>query len=303
MLDTRDYMRQADEGDHWWLRHPAWLQIIAALVVVFVLDQMNAVYFRIPYQQWLYLTPQALRHGYVWQLITFQFFHGGFLHLLCNCLGIFFFGRLVESRLGRGSFLKIYFLSGVVGGILQALMGWMIPHYFGGATVGASAGLFGIIAAFAMIDPGAEIYIYGLIPVKIIYFLYFEIAVSLFFTLVPSESGVAHTAHLGGILFALAYMRMDTPEWWYRLRQKLPSLPAKSPRQQTVDRAIQKVRAATAASAPKAAARANTPLSPQEFISSEVDPILDKISAHGIQSLTEKERDILQKARNKMSKR
>jgi len=62
-----------------------------------------------------------LSHGYVWQLLTFQFMHGNFLHLLLNCWAIFMFGREVEQALGRKSFLTLYLSSGVIGGLCKWL--------------------------------------------------------------------------------------------------------------------------------------------------------------------------------------
>ncbi len=69
------------------------------------------------------LSVEGLRHGFVWQLLTYQFMHGGLLHLLLNCWAIYVFGREVEETLGRNSFLTLYFTSGVIGGLFQALAG------------------------------------------------------------------------------------------------------------------------------------------------------------------------------------
>ena len=129
------------------------------------------------------------------------------------------------------------------------------------------------------------------IPAKVLFWC--ELGISIFFTLVPSDRGIAHAAHLGGILAAIAYMRWDMPRptinWnpWQGRRRK----------RQLVQAAAQVSRTrGKRDSAP-------VELPPEEFISKEVDPILDKISAHGIHSLTPRERQILEAARSKMGRR
>ena len=155
----------------------------------------------------LVLSADALRHGYVWQLLTFQFLHANTLHLVFNLLGIWWFGKFVEERLGKWHFFKLYFLSGVAGGLLQCLLMWAFPLHFGARVVGASAGVCGLIAAFAIIEPHATILAYFVIPLRARSLLYIEAGIAIFFILVPSDSDVAHAAHLGGILFAAAYLR------------------------------------------------------------------------------------------------
>ena len=75
----------------------------------------------------LALSLEGLRHGYVWQLLTFQFLHAGWMHLLFNLLAIYFFGRSVEFVLGRRRWLALYFLSGTIGGLVQMLLSLLIP--------------------------------------------------------------------------------------------------------------------------------------------------------------------------------
>ena len=79
--------------------------------------------------------------------------HGGWLHLLLNCWAIYVFGRELEDALGRGRFLALYFASGVIGGLFQALIGVLLGGVFAAPVVGASAGAFGLVAAFATLFP------------------------------------------------------------------------------------------------------------------------------------------------------
>jgi len=164
-------------------------------------------------------------------------------------------------------------------------------------VVGASAGIFGVFAALATIEPYAEMRLFFLIPVRLRYLLIAAIVGSLFYILLPKHGTMAHAAHLGGILFGMGYIHWgmnSTPAWdeWNPLRRKL--------RREKMIRAAN-VKPALLRRRPKT--DEPTDLPSEEFISKQVDPILDKISAHGIQSLTERERQILQAARARMSKR
>ena len=99
------------------------------------------------------LSTYGLREGRIYELITFQFMHAGWMHLFGNMLGLYFFGRAMEEVLGRKGLLKLYLFSGTIGGLLQIILAFSFPNYFGGGVVGASAGVFGLIAAFAARAP------------------------------------------------------------------------------------------------------------------------------------------------------
>jgi membrane associated rhomboid family serine protease len=296
MLDDRHYMRPEYRPRFSLGRGmPLSTLMMVVLVIAFALQQIDIAYFHYAHVDHLELSSVELRHGYVWQLLTFQFLHSGLLHLFGNLIGLWCFGRFVEERLGRAHFLSLYFLSGIVGGLLQALLGWIFPQQFGWSVVGASAGIAGLIAAFAIMEPDAQILAFFVIPMRARYLLYISLCVALFLCVVPSDPRMAHAAHLGGLLFGVAYVRWGVGsawKWgdWNPFRGKM--------------RRERMIKAATIA--PKLRRRPrldDTPdLPSEEFISQEVDPILDKISAHGIQSLTDRERRILEAARAKMSK-
>ena len=103
--------------------------------------------------QWLALSKDGLAHGLVFQLLTYQFLHGSMWHLLLNVVGLYFFGRAMEEVLGSAGMLKLYLASGVIGGLLFVGLGFAFPGKFGSAVVGASAGVFGLVAAFATRAP------------------------------------------------------------------------------------------------------------------------------------------------------
>src|SRR5262245_18104467 len=129
MLEDRSYMRQDSFGS----RRSITFILMITLIVVFVIQ--NVIYFytplaeRFPFNDYVALSNHGLKEGRVWQLITFQFLHTGPWpwHLLFNCLGLYFFGRSVEETLGAKGFLKLYFLSGFLGGLLQVLVTWISP--------------------------------------------------------------------------------------------------------------------------------------------------------------------------------
>jgi membrane associated rhomboid family serine protease len=250
------------------------------------------------YMKLFALSTTGLASGFVWQLVTFQFMHSGLWHLVGNLIVIFFFGRAVEDTIGRNGFLKLYLSSGVIGGLFQTLLAVLIPTAFGGSVVGASAGGFGLVAAFAAMYPERQItlLLFFVLPVTIRArtLLWFAIGLAVFGIIVPAGH-VADGAHLGGILAGLGYV-------YYFVRGNpwpfsRPSVqPPKAKRPQLVRTASPKK--GIWMQSPKPAPTDDLP--PAEFISREVDPILDKISAHGMHSLTERERRILEAARNKI---
>ena len=297
MLADRQYMRRDNVPANWSIT----IVLLVFNILVFFLEYSNGDRSKI--QNWFLeygaLSLEGLKRGFIWQFITFQFLHGGLTHLVLNSVGLYFFGRPLEGMLGRRDFLKLYLFSGVLGGALQALLGLIFPQ-FAGPMVGASAGICGLIAAFSVLAPDSQIYLWFVLPIRAQYFLPIMFGLTLLFLMTSmvtsTESHVAHAAHLGGILGGVAYLKwlhgLGGPLFsWPRFRRALPR------------RELVTTRSARRSFWRKESAKPADDLPPAEFISREVDPILDKISAHGIQSLTERERKILEAARAKMSKR
>jgi membrane associated rhomboid family serine protease len=302
MLEDRYYMRQSQFDS----RRSATMVLLIANVVAFLVECVHYGYPPMFHQgNLLALSWDGLRHGYVWQLLTFQFLHAGLLHLIVNCWAIYAFGREVEIALGANRFLVLYFSSGVIGGLLQAFAGslaevtrWAIP--FAAPTVGASAGALGLVAAFAMLFPERQLtlLLFFIIPVNMRakFLLLFAGLLSLFGILFPSSTGtVANAAHLGGMLTGMFFVRyaMHWNFHWPSLRRGRGSQP----------RRLVKVGSTSSARWGRAKSNPEAEVPAEDFLSREVDPILDKISAHGIQSLTDRERRILEAARERMGKR
>jgi hypothetical protein len=201
----------------------------------------------------------------------------------------------VEEAIGPTRLLSLFLITGVAGGVLQSLGSAFLPLHFGLIAVGASAGVFGFIGAYAALFPSRQItmLIFFIIPVTITarFLFIFSAVVAIFGVLMPG-GGVAHAAHLGGLFAGLSFIR-----WGLQSSFRLPNINFLR-RQPKVF--VHKPQSATWTAAQKKNA---VDVPSEEFISKEVDPILDKISAHGIQSLTERERRILEAARAKMARR
>lgn len=251
----------------------------------------------------LALDPELFLRGQLWQLLTFQFLHGGLLHLLINCAMLYIFGRPVEAALGRRNFVWVYLGTGAAGGLAQLVFcfafkdfsGWT-PGFGWPPLLGASAGVFGITAVFACMNPHLQIttLVAFIIPVSMraIYLIPISLVIGVL-GLLERNSGIAHAAHLGGLLAGVAYVRWGL----YRRRAGSIRRVVSEPRR----RPLQPVRAnVTHAVSPRPPAPTTEDTSPAEFIQKKIDPILDKISAHGIQSLTENERRILEAARDRI---
>jgi hypothetical protein len=210
--------------------------------------------------------------------------------------------------LGAKRFLIALLGCGAVGGLLQEVLMVASPERYGGAVVGASAGVAGLFAIFALLAQDSEVLLYFIVPVRAITLLWIFGIVSLFFTLVPTggQMGIAHAAHLGGLLAGIlwvklgwhqSYVQLPWEGWLERWRQRHSAL-GRQPGNALVAAPHRKAFWRSAS-----ASKPNEELSTDEFLKTEVDPILEKISAHGIHSLTAREREVLERARSKMAKR
>jgi membrane associated rhomboid family serine protease len=289
MLEDRDYMREPDYRESRVSFTVALMIINAAAFLVQLAANSSATGVKIEYKYFA-LSLAGLMHGYVWQLLTFQFMHAGWMHIIFNSLAIYFFGRPVEDALGRRHFLTLYLASGVIGGLVQMLFAIWLPS-FGGAVVGASAGASGLVAAFAILhwEERFSLLIY-FIPVNMTGKILLAVSLGLaFLGILTPNNGIANAAHLGGILAGGFYVRLFIQGRWPRWKFATPHELAAKRAGKTVWR--------SSTNEPEG----NLPA--DEFLSGEVDPILDKISAHGIHSLTAQERETLERARKKMTGR
>jgi membrane associated rhomboid family serine protease len=146
--------------------------------------------------------------------------HGGWLHLFLNCWSIFIFGPALESVLGKWRYARLYLLGGVAGGALQMFAAFLSDARFGGSVVGASAGVFALIAAFTYLFPEARmtLLLFFVIPVRMTANRMLTIAavVTVVGILWPNwllGRHVAHMAHLGGLIAGLVVVRVFMREF------------------------------------------------------------------------------------------
>jgi rhomboid family protein len=199
-----------------------------------------------------------------WSIITYMFLHGNLMHIGFNMLSLWFFGPRVESMIGTRRFAILYFLSGVSGALLSFVFSPTSP------IIGASAGVFGVMMAFAYFWPDVPILIWGVIPVPARMLVIITTLLAFWSGFGGMQRGVAHFAHLGGYAGAYLYLK------W-------------------LDRARSTFRRKATAPPPEAARRvegwkAIDLGSVHEVNREQVNRILDKISAQGVGSLTPEEK-------------
>jgi membrane associated rhomboid family serine protease len=234
-------------------------RLIAANVIVFFLQlTMPAI------TNQLVFVPSAIVTR-PWTVITYMFLHGGFGHIFFNMLGLFFFGPRLESRLGSDHFVILYFVSGLTGALLSAILA---PH---AAILGASAAVFGVMLGFAYFWPRDLIFIWGILPIQARWFVVIMTLFSLYSGVRGSTMGVADFAHLGGFVGAFLYLRWRAGAPTRFKEKTAPSV--KDPRLGNW--------------------RKVNPQSVHEVNRDEVNRILDKISASGLTSLTPEEKIFL----------
>jgi len=152
----------------------------------------------------------VIRDGFIWQLVTYLFLHGGFGHILWNMLALWMFGADLEGVWGTRRFLQFYFFCGVGAGICVVLANFALPWGNPGvATIGSSGAIFGILMAYAMLYPTRTILFGFLIPIQVKYFVMIIGAIA-FLSSFQVNTGVSEFAHLGGLLFG--YLFLKTPK-------------------------------------------------------------------------------------------
>jgi len=183
---------------------PAVRLIIISCIIAFVLDTLAGGAFFAPK---FGLRPYAVTHQFhIWQMVTYIFLHGGFIHILFNMFGMFMFGSELEQVWGTRQFTKFFFICGVGAGLTSVIAtpGSTIP------IVGASGALFGILLAYAMLFPNRIIYLYMVIPIPVKWFVFIIGAIAFLSSMSASGGGIAHITHLGGMLFGFLYLKGGT---------------------------------------------------------------------------------------------
>jgi membrane associated rhomboid family serine protease len=259
---------------------------------------------------WLAFDRGDLAHS-LWTVVTYAFVHVGLWHLFVNMIALWSFGPRVEHGWSAGRFTAFY-LWCALGGVLGHLM-------FGGDGIlmGASAAVMGVMLAYAMQWPDDEMLLMMVIPMKVkwavTFFILFNLVMGLGAMAVAGLPGtqVAYMAHLGGLAFAWFYLRTPSAQSLDRLRQRISpvaDLPDETPRAipRSLPRPRERTNASDEAVAKSKAVVVKRPVAPQspralkDPKADALNSVLDKISATGIESLTNDEKRLLEEMSKKL---
>jgi membrane associated rhomboid family serine protease len=155
-----------------------------------------------------------------WQLVTYGFLHGGFTHIFFNMFAVYMFGSALEQFFGTRYYVTLFLVSVVAAGLTQlvfnAVLGSPVP------TLGASGGVYGLLLAFAIYFPQQRLALIFLpVPIPARIFVAGYALIELFLGVTGTQAGVAHFAHLGGMLgaFLLIQWRRGKPPFFPRRRR------------------------------------------------------------------------------------
>jgi membrane associated rhomboid family serine protease len=172
---------------------PVVLNLIIINALVFVAQMVFDSTWELTNRMALYSYNSGLFEPY--QLVTHMFAHGGFFHILFNMYALWMFGSVLERVWGPKKFLIFYLVCGLAAGLTQMFL------VSGGAAIGASGAIMGLLAAFAYTFPNTQFYILPFpFPIKAKYMAAIYAAIDLFGGFSGSTDNVAHFAHLGGLV-------------------------------------------------------------------------------------------------------
>lgn len=236
-----------------------------------------------------------------WRFLTFQFLHSGITHLFFNMLGLYMFGPMVEQHLGSKKYLAFYLTCGVFGGLAYLLLNaggelasqvgysnipGLLYNYSDTHLIGASAGVFGVVMACAYIAPNLTVQlIFPPIPMRMRTMAYVYVLIAVGTVIFRGHNAGGEAAHLGGAAAGYVLIRRS-----YLLRDFFDVL--SDSRKQKEPKETGPIRRIGPASVPPRGTSAED---------AEVDRILEKVHAHGRESLTREETETLRRATNRRS--
>ncbi len=234
--------------------------IVIINVLVFLLQMLLT---RTPFQAFFALYPKlVVERGFIWQIGTYMFLHGGIFHLFFNMLIIWMFGSTLEQIWGGRRFLQYYLICGLGGAVFSFIFSYNVP------VIGASGAGYGILLAYGVLFPYNQIYIWGIIPVRARTLVIVLGGVE-FLSGLTGTDGIAHFAHLGGMAAGLVVLKADPRSG--RLFDALSGFFRRLP------------------------SRIRFKSGGGRGEKGRVDSILDKISEKGYENLSETEKRILEK--------
>jgi membrane associated rhomboid family serine protease len=241
---------------------------------------------------------------------TYMFAHAGLWHLLANLYGLFVFGPRLERTLQTRRFVWFYLLCGLSGAAFQVLF------IHGGALIGASSAVFGVMTAYAMQWPDDEVYLVFVLPVRVrslaVGLFVFNLVMGVAATGTNAGTNFAYVAHVGGVIMAYVYMRMSTATSIDQVRQRVANLPEADeppraiprnmPRRERGDEVDDVVAKSKAIAAKRMVAVSPAPRR-RDAKAEELNRVLDKISENGIGSLTPEEKKVLEEVSKRLRDR
>lgn len=302
MLSDRSYMH-----DDYGRRSTSVLTwLICAVVAGFILQNVFWRWFGAragtSFDQAFELTIDGLSSGRIWTLLSYAFLHSTvhFLHIVGNLLGLYFLGRELLPLLGNRRFLSLFFGGVLMGGIVWVAVNWN----YGGAVIGASAGIAALLVVFAAINPNQPITLllffvlpvtvkpkylaFGMLALDGLGFIFWEVLGT------PSPMGYAHSAHLGGMAAGWIFFRyVHQREWGDPDRSATIELPKWFRRTKRAPTTAYRVNVGPTAAAPAS----------RDDVRAEVDRILDKINSQGFGALTDAEKRRLDEAKDFLSRK
>jgi membrane associated rhomboid family serine protease len=242
----------------------------------------------------------------LWTALTYMFVHYGFWHLAVSMFGLLTFGPRLEAAMGARAFTLYYLWCGLGGAVLQMLF------MRTGVLIGASAAVLGVMFGYAQHWPDDELALFGLVPVRAWTLALVLGVVSLAIGVSATTDGggdrMLYLAHLGGVAFGWLYLRTPPAASIERLRQRISpapdyqdeapprAIPRTLPRQRAQRDEVDEIVAqskAIAAQQPATRAVVTPVRTSGEMRAAELDRVLDKISAAGLESLSTDERALL----------
>ena len=189
-------------------------KIIIANIVVFFL-QVVAGRLIAPgiLETYFGLVPARITQEFIiWQFVTYMFLHGGVLHILINMLMLYMFGNELERYWGTRRFIKYYFITGIGAGVCS----WIVDINAVVVIIGASGAIYGILLAYGVTYPNRIVYFSFLFPVKVKWMVLIMGAIAFLSSISSTNSGIAHIAHLGGMVVGYIYLKGGSWQSIYR---------------------------------------------------------------------------------------
>lgn len=281
-----------------WSSMTGWLIILN--VAVFVLDLMTKGTNQFGnLALWgVFSFDTAIAQGQVWRFLSFQFLHANFFHLLFNMIAIYFFGPMIEKYLGSRRYIAYYLICGVAGAIMYLLLfsaGILITSP-SAQMVGASAGIFGILAGAAVIAPDTRVMLmFPPIPMKLRTMALVFLGISVFSVITNSQNSGGEAAHLGGAIAGFLLIRRANLLNFANRGTLIRNRPESNVSDSTPSDSMGKPASDRKSFSQRVSEyKSERDQKKQVSLEKEIDRILIKVKEQGLHSLTEGEKKTLQ---------